>query len=230
MGTVRAGDTKFDQNLDRVLLAAARVFADEGYDRASIRGVADRAELSVAGLYYYVRSKEELLYLIQYRVFDSLVARFRRESAALDDPEEKLHLLVRNHLERFVGNLAELVVCSRELGRLSGELNARIESKQREYFGLALGLFTELKGRHGGATDPRTAALCMFGSINWVHTWCRGLTPAAIAQDFVHLVLRGYLPPGTRVPHGLQPRGRARESGASAAPARSRLSPRAKDN
>jgi AcrR family transcriptional regulator len=221
MGTAAAGDTKFDHKLDRVLVAAAQVFADEGYDRASIRGVADRASLSVAGLYYYVRSKDELLYLIQYRVFDSLVERFRRESAALDDPEEKLHLLVRNHLERFVGNLAELVVCSRELGRVRGELGARIEAKQHEYFGLALGLFTQLRARHGGTTDPRTAALCMFGSINWVHTWYRprrSLAPAAIAQDFVHLVLRGFLPPGTRLPQALGPRGR------------NRLTPRAKDN
>ena len=220
MGIAATGDTKFDHNLDRVLLAAARVFADEGYDRASIRTVADRAKLSVAGLYYYVRSKDELLYLIQYRVFDSLVARFRRESAGLADPEERLHLLVRNHLERFVGNLAELVVCSRELGRLRGDFSARIEAKQREYFGLALELFAELKSRHGSVTDPRTAALCMFGSINWVHTWYRprrSLTPAAIAQDFVHLVLRGFLPPGTRPPPPA-PRGRTRSA------------PRAKDN
>ena len=221
MGTAAAtGDTKFDRRLDRVLLAAAQAFADEGYDRASIRSVADHAHLSVAGLYYYVRSKDELLYLIQYRVFDSLVERFRRESAALDDPEDRLHLLVRNHLERFVGNLAELVVCSRELGRLNGDFQARIDAKQREYFGLALGLFAELRARHGSVTDPRTAALCMFGSINWVHTWYRprrGLSPAAIAQDFVHLVLRGFLPPGTRAPHPQPPRGRARERGASAA-------------
>jgi TetR/AcrR family transcriptional regulator, cholesterol catabolism regulator len=233
MGIAATGDRKFDRKLDRVLLAAARVFADEGYDRASIRSVADHARLSVAGLYYYVRSKDELLYLIQYRVFDSLVERFKRESAALDDPEEKLHLLVRNHLERFVGNLAELVVCSRELGRLTGDLQARIEAKQREYFGLALGLFAGLKSRHGSVTDPRTAALCMFGSINWVHTWYRprgGLAPAALARDFVHLVLRGYLPPGTRVPQALLPRGRAQERGAAAARARSRPSSRAKDN
>lgn len=233
MGIAADRDTKFDRNLDRVLVAAARAFAAEGYDRASIRSVADHARLSVAGLYYYVRSKDELLYLIQYRVFDSLVARFRREAAAVDDPEEQLHLLVRNHLERFVGNLAELVVCSRELGRLSGDFNARIEAKQREYFGLALGLFAELKARHGSVTDPRTAALCMFGSINWVHTWYRprgGLTPAVLARDFVHLVLRGFLPPGTRLPHARLPRGRARHAAAPAVSARARPSPRAKDN
>jgi TetR/AcrR family transcriptional regulator, cholesterol catabolism regulator len=233
MGTAAAGDTKFDRKLDRVLLAAAQAFADEGYDRASIRRVAEPARLSGAGLYYYVRSKDELLYLIQYRVFDSLVERFKREAAALDDPEEKLHLLVRNHLERFVGNLAELVVCSRELGRLTGDFNARIEAKQREYFALALGLFAELRARHGSVTEPRTAALCMFGSINWVYTWYRprgALGPAGLARDFVHLVLRGFLPPGTRLPQTLLSRGRARETGGPAAHARNRPSPRAKDN
>ncbi len=43
-------ESKFDQKLGRILTAAAEVFAEEGYDRASIRTVVERAEVSIAGV------------------------------------------------------------------------------------------------------------------------------------------------------------------------------------
>lgn len=189
---------KYDKKLADILAAAAQVFADEGYDRASIRGVAERAGVSVAGLYYYVRSKEELLYLIQYHAFDALVQRYKKEVAEQSDPTERLRLLIRNHLDRFLGNMAELIVCSREIDRLVGDLRKGIESKHREYFGLALEIFTELAEKQGSSSvDPRLAALAMFGSINWVHTWYRpagGPTAEKMAEEMVELFLRGVLP------------------------------------
>jgi AcrR family transcriptional regulator len=189
---------RFDRKLGDILAAAAEVFAEEGYDRASIRGVAERAQVSIAGLYYYVRSKEELLYQIQVDVFGSLVERFKAESAAVPEPEARLELLVRNHLERFLANLAVLVVCSREIDRLEGEYRARIEAIQREYFGLLVRLFEEIRRERGaGAADARTAALALFGAINWVHTWYRaeaGPDAATLARQVVELSLNGVLP------------------------------------
>jgi TetR/AcrR family transcriptional regulator, cholesterol catabolism regulator len=189
---------KFDRKLGDILAAAAQVFAEEGYDRASIRGVAERAQVSIAGLYYYIRSKEELLYQIQEDVFGSLVERFKAESQDAASPEARLELLVRNHLERFLANMAVLTVCSRELDRLEGECRTRIEAIRREYFGLAVRVFEEIgRTRGAGAVDARTAALAMFGAINWVHTWYRAEAnpdAASLAHQFVQLFLTGVLP------------------------------------
>lgn len=190
--------TKYDKKLADVLSVATQVFADQGYDRASIRMVAERARISVAGLYYYVSSKEELLFLVQFHAFDQLIQKYRAESQGIEEPVERLRLLIRNHLERFLGNMAELVVCSREMDRLVGDFRRRIEDKHREYFGLALAIFRELASRHEQASvDPRMAALAMFGSINWVHTWYRpetGPSAAQMADDLIQLFLRGVLP------------------------------------
>ena len=67
----------FDRKLARILSSAARVFARDGYGGASIRAVAGDAEVSLAGLYHYVKSKEELLYLIQLHTFRALVEALR---------------------------------------------------------------------------------------------------------------------------------------------------------
>ena len=190
-------NTKYDRKLADILAAATQVFAEEGYDRASIRTVAERAGVSVAGLYYYVRSKEELLYQIQFVAFDELVRRYRTDSASLETPEERLELLICNHLRRFLANMSELIVCSREIDRIKGELGDKLDAKRREYFGLVTGLFGELAQLRGvGAVDPRTASLALFGSINWVYTWYKPGGPRArdMARDLVRLYLTGVLP------------------------------------
>jgi AcrR family transcriptional regulator len=136
--------SKYDQKLQGILATAAQVFMEQGYDRASIRMVAERAKVSVAGLYYYVKSKDELLYLIQFHVFDGLVKRFEEDSASVTDPIERLSLFVRNHLEYFLAHLPDLVVCTREIDRLEGELNEQVDGRRRAYFAQALAVVKEL--------------------------------------------------------------------------------------
>ena len=58
-----------------------RVFSAEGYEGASMRRLASEAELSLAGVYHYVASKEELLYWIQFHTFDSLLQGLRSSLA-----------------------------------------------------------------------------------------------------------------------------------------------------
>jgi AcrR family transcriptional regulator len=189
---------KFDRKLGEILQAAAQVFSEDGYDRSAIRSVAERAGVSVPGLYYYVSSKEELLYLLQYHAFRSLVERYQAESPGLTDPAARLELLIRIHFERFLPNIAELNVCSRELDRLKGEYLARIQALQHQYFALAVRLFADLGEQHGRLNvDARAAALAMFGSINWVYTWYRpGVDPPAgvLAANLLTLYLHGVLP------------------------------------
>jgi TetR/AcrR family transcriptional regulator, cholesterol catabolism regulator len=201
----RQKTAKFDRKLVEILRTAASVFAEVGYDPASIRMVADRAGVSVAGLYYYVRSKDELLYLIQYHVFDGLVRRFASDSAQMladggeaARPQARLQRFIHNHLDHFLADMASLTVCTRELGRLDGEYLQQVETLQRAYFHQAFEIFQELcSARDDSRMDPRTATLAMFGTINWVSSWYDEAsdTPASeLAGEFAKLYLRGVSP------------------------------------
>jgi AcrR family transcriptional regulator len=198
------GFGRYDKKLDHVLRAAAEVFAEQGFDHAPIRAVAERAEISVAGLYHYVRSKDELLYFIQFNVFDSLVTRYHQDVEGVTEPEERIALLIGNHLNRFLNNVAELVVCSRELDRLQGDFRERVGERQRAYFKLAVDNFTDLAKKHSGsAVSPRTSALAMFGAMNWIHTWYQprtGPSAQSLTKDFTHLFIEGALPRGPNRP------------------------------
>jgi len=197
----RQKTAKFDRKLVEILRGASEVFAEAGFDPASIRMVADRAGVSVAGLYYYVRSKDELLYLIQYHVFDTLVRRFEADSVQMTaaggeaaKPHARLRRFIFNHLDHFLADMDSLTVCTRELGRLNGEYLHQVETLQREYFSQAFEIFQELCDDGDGAMDPRTATLAMFGTINWVSSWYDpkgGASADMLADEFSKLYLRG---------------------------------------
>src|SRR3954470_16335312 len=97
--------TKHDQKLEFILRNAARIFAEKGYHSTSMRDIARATNVSLAGLYYYCKSKEELLFLIQDncfgRVHERLQERLREASGAI----EKLRLVIENHLSFFAANM-----------------------------------------------------------------------------------------------------------------------------
>src|SRR5260370_36528503 len=90
----------YDERLDHFLSRAAKVFADQGYHSTTMRDLAAATDMSLAGMYYYVRGKEELLFRIQERCFTRELA---GAEGALDrfgeaHPGPRVQALNRHHL------------------------------------------------------------------------------------------------------------------------------------
>ncbi len=87
----------YDERLEHLLARAARVFADKGYHCTTMRDLAAASGMSLAGMYYYVRGKEDLLCLIQERCFTEVFAGATQALARLGDadPLERLDAFIR---------------------------------------------------------------------------------------------------------------------------------------
>jgi len=85
----------YDERLDHLLAQAARVFAERGYHSTTMRDLAAASGMSLAGMYYYTRGKEELLYLIQERCFTRVLEGARGALADRDDAPERLQAFIR---------------------------------------------------------------------------------------------------------------------------------------
>lgn len=164
---------QFDERFVQILTTAAEVIADEGYEKASIRKIAARTGMSIAGLYYYFKSKEEVLYLIQFHTFDSLVKNLKQrlETAGRASAEARIHLVVENHLSHFLNHLPELKVCARELESLRNDAYDKVLAKRREYYLITREIIDELSEGSGQRLDSDMAALALFGMLNWVYMW-----------------------------------------------------------
>src|SRR5260370_41038383 len=86
-----------NETKERIRTAALRLFGQKGFQATSTRELAAEAGLTVAGLYYYVGTKEALLLDMTRDANQALLHSARRIGASYDSPERKLALLV--HLQ-----------------------------------------------------------------------------------------------------------------------------------
>src|ERR1700704_6449036 len=161
-----------DGRLDHFLSRAAKVFADQGYHSTTMRDLAAATDMSLAGMYYYVRGKEELLFRIQERCFIRVLAGAERALEGLDDaePGERLQAFVRHHVTFFAAHMAEMKVLSHEANSLTGDLKRRVNLVKRRYVDLLEGLLRETATDETPA-ERSAAAYILFGMMNWIYNW-----------------------------------------------------------
>lgn len=192
----RQRTARYDEKLNEVLSASSALFAKKGYERTTVRDVSQATGMSLAGLYYYFKSKEELLYLIQWRAFESICKKLEVIIKNEKDPKTCLHRMIQMHFEYFIRNMNDLEICSREIESLEGGFYQKVAVKRKEYFDLTQSIFEKISDHSGGsAADSRLAALYLFGTLNWIYQWYRpGRYPDAgeMASQLSGIYLHGF--------------------------------------
>jgi len=189
-------DSRFDRQLAKVLEHAAHIFCDKGYEGASMRDLSRAAGMSLAGLYHYFDSKEELLYLIQKHDFRTIIERLQERLEEASDPQQRIRIFIENHLEYFLANKEAMKVLTHEDETLKNGRGAEIRAIKREYYKICLELLEDLRRAKGLQFSPRLAVLGLFGMINWIYTWHNPRVDAdakALAAEMGDLFLGGVL-------------------------------------
>ena len=189
--------SKYDQKLVHVLKTSAAVFADKGYHSTSMRDISRATKMSLSGLYYYFKSKEELLFLIQDYCFSTVIEDCRRLLEGIDDPVRRLKLLIENHLNYFVQNMNEMKVLSHEADSISGDLFKKVNTKKRQYVNLVMNLLDEIaRENRVEGVDVRVATFSLFGMMNWIYNWYnprKDVDVAGLSNNITRLFLSGFL-------------------------------------
>ena len=189
--------SRYDQKLIHVLKTSAGVFADKGYHSTSMRDISRAAKMSLSGLYYYFKSKEELLFLIQDYCFSTVIDDCRRLLEGVDDPVRRLKLLIENHLNYFVNNMNEMKVLSHEANSISRDMFRKVNDKKRQYVDLVMNLLGEIaRENRVGGVDIRVATFSLFGMMNWIYNWYdprKDVDVAGLSNNMTRLFLSGFL-------------------------------------
>src|SRR5215470_5024510 len=191
--------SRYDQKLEFILRSAAQIFADKSYHSTSVRDIARATNVSLAGLYHYCKSKEELLFLIQDNCFGRVLERLEERLSNVNDPVAKLRIFIENHLSFFAANMAEMKVLSHESQSLQGELHAHVSGKKDKYTKLATRILREVHERQArkNPVNLTVATYALFGMMNWIYNWYdpKGrLKVNDLAQNVTQLFLEGFAP------------------------------------
>jgi AcrR family transcriptional regulator len=200
--TIMSGVSKYDQKLEHILRTSARIFAEKSYHSTSMRDISRATGVSLAGLYHYCKSKEELLFLIQDHCFGRVLERLEERINGTDDPFEKLRIFIDNHLSFFAANMAEMKVLSHEAESLAGDLHKHVSTKKERYAKLARKILRDIQDENGKRTgiDLTAATYALFGMMNWIYNWYdpRGkLSVNQLIDNITRLFLNGFLSSST---------------------------------
>lgn len=103
MGITDRKEREREEMRKRILESAKKLFLDLGYEKTSIRGIAEDIEYSPATIYLYFKDKNELLFVLHQEAFVEFAKTFEKV-ATVEDPFERLVALGREYLSFAFAN------------------------------------------------------------------------------------------------------------------------------
>jgi len=181
---------------ERLLDAAATLFAQKGYAATSTREIAGILGIRKASLYYHIENKEDLLYAICKSSLDQI----RRDVAAalekVQDPLERIRTLVRAHIKSLVRDQIAHSVAVGEMHALSGARLKEVIALRDAYEDLVRSVLQDARKAGALRDDIGVKYLCLIllGLLNRVEMWYRrdgALSPDQLARVFETIFLTG---------------------------------------
>lgn len=158
---------------DFVLTTAAKLFRNNGYERTTVKQVAEACEMLPGSLHYRYNSKEAILLdmmrLGLSRVTEELIFAFRSS----DRPEEKLRQGISAHLRMLVLDSDMVYVLLFEWRSLTGESRIEMIELRDRYEQIWAEMLAHLVKENVIRKDVDLDLLRLIGlgAINWVATW-----------------------------------------------------------
>jgi len=185
-----------DQKRAQILKAAAKVFATEGFDRASMTQLARECGISKANIYHYYDGKDAILF----DILDSYLSALRDRVVGIDvaglDPEARLLRTVSEILLAYQGADHEHQVQINDMSALPEAQQKLLRGYQRDMVGYVSDTIRAIAPDVFGddAAKLRATTMSVFGMLNWYYMWNTGAGAKArdeYARLVSNLTLRG---------------------------------------
>lgn len=172
-----------------ILKTAARLFAKEGYGRASMSSLAAACGISKANIYHYYPSKEALLF----DILDTHLRALRDRICGLlfdnPTPQDQLRIIITEVLMAYEGADAEHELQLSATSALPQEQQKVLRRYQRDLVEFAQARIAQIAppdvAREGGTL--RALTMSVFAMLNWHYQWNSGADETA-RRDYATLV------------------------------------------
>ena len=155
-----------DDKASAVLAAAGRVFAERGYEGATMADVAREAGFSKAGVYHYYASKEHLLHGLLQISLEQVLGDLCRADPGPGAPD-RLSTLFETYLRSFTTHLRVITPLLLRLDLLRPQWREEVKALERRI----VDRLAETIGVVDSSLSPRTLAFLALGAANWTYYW-----------------------------------------------------------
>lgn len=186
----------YSQKRGQILKTAAKVFAESGFDRASMSQLAKACQISKANIYHYYDGKDALLF----DVLDTYLRELRDRLNNVDgnglSPDDHLRTLIKEVLLAYHGADDEHRVQAAGLSALPVEQQKVLRGYQREIVDQMSDIVKAISPARYSSDqqDLLETTMSIFGMLNWFYMWNRDQSEQArvrYANTVTDIVLNG---------------------------------------
>ena len=191
---------KYTLRRQHILDAAAKLFAEKGYEATSIGEIAEAVGLLKGSLYYYAQSKEDLLFWIIREVHEkgrNLVERFTQSDA---DPVTQLREIIEAGATFVIEHRDMNIISMRDFRALTEGRQQELEAGRMVMWRYLRSLIT--RGRSEGYfrsdIDVVVVTTAILGTINYLPTWYESGRPPRVdrmSRGYAEFLVQGLLVP-----------------------------------
>jgi len=181
-----------------ILSEAARLFNTKGTRASTLIDIASKLDLTKTSLYYYVKTKEELVYLCYLASckFHQEIIDHAKQNGT--NAREKLEAIVREYFRRVL-NARQGLEAQRAI---MTEILTLKPAHRDEVTELYLGLFLQYRDLIADGVDdgsfepcePIATALAFFGNIQWTPRWTQNIPDEDFdltVNEFIDIAMNG---------------------------------------
>ena len=158
-----------------IIRAAAEIYREHGYERAGMTDIARRLGMTAPALYWYFRSKEEILVaFLEHTVAD--LVQFVRSLLHSEEPRQRLwefmyaYVLWQLQQQELSAAYERIYALGHLRNSLPDKQRQRITSLEREFYGMCRDLIAAV---HGRKSDVAPLAFAMIGMGEHLIAWFR---------------------------------------------------------
>lgn len=158
---------------DEIIDVAYRLFSEKGFEATSIRDICKATNLTTAGLYHYIESKEELFHRVEERLYKEFEALFEkgRDQA---DPRKTIQKFVYEYCRLMLTHKDVItIILERAIARGEGAYAQESMKRKQEFYRNVRETLSRTKSAASAneETDITVASFILIAIVNWLSLW-----------------------------------------------------------
>jgi len=178
-----------------ILEEAAKLFKDKGYGGTSMRDIAGQVGMEAASMYNHIKSKDEILDSICFRISDVYIAHLHEVEQLPLSFGEKVRVLIRLHIQLMVEDGPAVSVANHDWKYLpSARLNEFTVARRQYEKGFAALIAEGIAAGEFTAVNPTVALFTILSAVRWVELWFqpgRSLSAQELEDHIITMLLNG---------------------------------------
>ena len=194
----RSREDQYDQRRKALILEAGRAFAKKGFHNTSLDEVAEALNVTKPALYYYIRTKQEILFECHNLTMDIAQRAKEYSFARSEDPLERFRLFLTKYITTLASEFGAHAILLEPISSLKEDQREFILNRRRGFDHLMRSLLDQCIAQ--GKIRPCETSLAVnffMGAVAGIPRWFNANGPLSgeeIAAAYLDFIFQGLAP------------------------------------